>query len=143
MKIYNDNFDKFNQNTWMDIGIFFEQAHNLSSLIIRSFNRYASGPTIQNLHSIVSRHIKHLEIRINDLDQIKFILKRCENLATIRFYTVDANFSEKVTSWFANNTINTTCKANHEMVAVWLGKKKIQSTEIRLDHKRIKLTDNN
>jgi hypothetical protein len=83
-----------------------------------------------------------LEIRINDLDQIKLIFERCENLTTIKFYTVDANFSEKVINWFANNTINTTCKADDETVSVWLGKKKTQSTEIRLDHKRIKLTDN-
>jgi hypothetical protein len=142
MKIYSDDFDKFDQNTWTDIGIFMEQAHNLSSLIIRSFNKYASDRTIQNLHLIVSRHIKHLEIRINDLDQIKLIFERCKNLVTIKFYTVDASFSEKVTNWFANNTINTTCKADDETVAVWLGKKKTQSTEIRLNHKRIKLTDN-
>jgi hypothetical protein len=143
MRIYSDCFDKYNQNTWMDIGIFLEQAHNLSSLIIRSFNVSKSDRTIQNIHSIISRHLKHLYIPINDLDQIKVILERCKNLSTIKFNTVYVNFSEKVINWFANNTINTTCKAGHETVTVWLGKKKIQSTEIRLDHKRIKLTDNN
>src|ERR1700677_1636656 len=74
MKIFSFYFNNYNQNTWMDIGIFIEQAHNLSSLIILSLNKYILGQTIQNIHSIVSRHIKHLEIPINNLDQINTIL---------------------------------------------------------------------
>ena len=74
--IYNDDFTKFNQNTWTDTGIFIEKAHNLSSLIILSFNIYKSNRSVQNLHSILPRQMKHLEISINGLDQIKRILKQ-------------------------------------------------------------------
>jgi hypothetical protein len=143
MKISSDNFYQYHQNTWMDISILINRAHNLSSLIIQnSFNIYESSQTIQNTHSILPRHIKHLQIPINHLNQIQMILKRCKNLATINFDIADVKFCKEVIQWFADNTINTSCQEGYKRVTVWLGKKNIQSTELNRDSKRIKLTNN-
>jgi len=143
MKISSDHFYQYHQNTWMNIKIFINQAHNLSSLIIQnSFNRNESSQTIQNLHSILPRHIKHFQMPINHLNQIQMILERCKNLATINFDMTDVKFCKEVIQWFADNTINTSCEEGYKRVAVWLGKKNIQSTEINFGSKRIKLTNN-
>jgi len=143
MKVRSYYFNGYNQNTWMDFGTFMKQAHNLSSLIIdSSFDTYKSVRTIENIYSIVPRHVKHLEIPINDLNQIKMILERCQHLSTIKFDTGLSKLSEEVIKWFAENTINTRCREDYKMVTVWLGKKIIESTEICIDHKRIKLTIN-
>ncbi len=112
-------FDEFNQNTWTDIGIFMEQVHNLSSLIIQKNScTYKFDRTIENIHSIIPRHVKHLQMLINNVNQIKMILGRCENLSTITFDTDNSEFVEDIINWFADNTFNTTCRRNDRMVAV-------------------------
>ncbi len=126
----------------MDICIFMEQAHNLSSLIIQgNFHKYKSNQTTQNFYSILPHHVKHLRIPINDLLQIQIILERCKNLSTITFDIVNRELSEKVIKWFAVNTMNSTCRESDEIVFVWLGRKNIQLTGTRVQHKRIKLMD--
>lgn len=122
---YRNNYD---ESTWMDIGIFMEQAHNLSTLIIQGIgNTYIDLLITKDIYLYLPRHIKHLEIPINDLNQIKMILDRCKNLATIKFYYRDTILPERVTSWFADNTIYTTCEENSETTSVWLGKKKLEA----------------
>ncbi len=144
MKICTDYFNEYNENTWMDIGIFMEQAHNLSLLIIQlNFNLYFSGRITKNIYSILPRHVKHLKIPIGDLEHIKMIFERCKNLSTIKFYYGDVKLYKKVTRWFSDNTSNTTCQESYRRVSVWFGKKKIQLNEVSVHHKRIKLTSNN
>ena len=127
----------------MDVGIFIGQAHNLSSLIIQSgCIKYQPDRMIENIYSIVPRHVKHLQIPINNVDQIKTILECCQHLSTIQLDLRYSKFFERVIKWFADNTVNSTCSKVCNTVVVWLGKKKIESTEIKDDHKRIKLTDN-
>jgi hypothetical protein len=43
--------------------------------------------------------------------------------------------------WFHDNTNNSTCKKGYGRINVWLGKKKIEETDVRVNNKRIKLTD--
>jgi hypothetical protein len=136
-------FDKYKKNTLIDIGIFLEQAYNLSSLNIQSsLDTYTICHTTENVYSIIPRTLKHLQIQIYDLDQIKMILERCENLSTIEFDIENSRFSDKIIKWFTDNTTNSTCWKGHRTITVWLGKKRTQSPDIRLDNKRIKLTDN-
>jgi hypothetical protein len=143
MKIYSSYFNEYIQNTWMDIGIFIEQAHNLSSLIIQSgYIRYQSDRMIENIYSIVPRHVTHLQMPINNVDQIKTLLERCQHLSTIHLDLRYSIVSGEVIKWFADNTVNSTCSKGYKMVVVWLGKKNIESSEINDDHKRIKLNDN-
>ncbi len=134
-------FDRYKQDTLHDIGIFLEQAHNLSSLIIRnSSNEDQVFGTFENMYPIIPCQLKHLQISINTVNQIKRILEKCEKLSTIKLDT-NLNFARKIIQWFDDNTINSTCKKNYTTITVWLGKKKLQGTDVRIDNKRIKLTD--
>jgi len=142
---YHQNiFYKYNKNIWMGIGIFMEQAQNLSSLIIQGNGlRYSLDRTIENIFSIIPRHVKHLQIPTNNVDQIKRILERCQHLSTLQLDVQYIRNINEVIEWFSKNTINSTCWKRYRTVIVWLGIKQIQSTEISVDYKRIKLIDNN
>ncbi len=74
---------------------------------------------------------------MNDLNRINIILEQCENLLIIEFDIEGAEFCETVINWFDDSTTGTKCRERDEMVTVWLWKKRIQSTEICVDHKRI------
>jgi hypothetical protein len=132
--------NEYNQNIVMDIGLFLDRAYNLSSLIFDS-NRYNKKliRKMERIHSIVPRHVKHLQILIDDVSEIKAILERCQYLSTIQLDLRYTKISEEVIKWFAENTIDSTCLKGYKTVAVWLGKKQIQSDEISVDHKRIKI----
>lgn len=144
IQLYNTHhFEKYNQDILMDIHICIEQFHNLSVLIINNnLCQDQLDRCIQNFYSIVPSHIKHLQIPINDLNQIEMILEQCQNLSTIIFTSIRVKLFENIINWFSENTIHSKCQQNVGTVAVWLGEKKIQSTEACLNHKRIKLTDN-
>lgn len=125
-----------------DLGTFLEQAHNLSSLIIESsLSEYQVNHTFTRLCPIIPRRLKHLQLPINNLEQIKMIFERCENLSTIKF-DAKLKFSKEIIQWFNDNTINSTCKSSKRTINVWIGKKNIQLINSRTDNKRIKLTDN-
>lgn len=121
-----DYFNEYNENTWFDFGIFMEQAQNLESLII--VNKSDRDNLVRNrkyIHSIVTRHVRHLEISMHYWSEIKMILERCENLSTLILDCVTSQTIEEIINWFAEHTINTTCRENKGILAVWLGKKKI------------------
>jgi hypothetical protein len=102
-----------------------EQAYNLSSLIIEPmFSQYIVGSITKNLYLNLPRHVKHLQIPINDLNLIKIVLERCENLSTIEIHCENFELSKNASNWFAENTLDTTCETNYRRVSVWLGKKK-------------------
>jgi hypothetical protein len=141
MQMYSYYFNRYNHNTWMDVIMFMEGAHNLSSLILLgSFSTYEPDETVVNIYSNLPRQIKYLKTTINDVEQIKNILERCENLVIIKFLCHNRRFIRQVIDWFAENTINTKCRQSYKMVSVWLGKVKIQSTAISNARKRLKLT---
>jgi hypothetical protein len=136
-------FYQYNQNIWMNIDIFMKQAHNLSSLIILgSGDRRSLNRTIENIISIIPHYIKHLQMPINGVDQIKSLLERCQHLSTLQ---LDVQYNKKINEvikWFADNTINSTCSKHYREILVWLGREQVQSTEISVVQKRIKLSDN-
>ncbi len=74
--------------------------------------------------------IKHLQIPINQLDQIKLILERCQHLSVVQFEITRTKFSADVVEWFNQNTIDSTCWRHSECDIIWIGKK--------INHKRIK-----
>ncbi|CAF3677673.1 unnamed protein product [Rotaria sp. Silwood1] len=125
----------------LDIRQFIEQAHNLSALIIQTgMYRYNLNLAIEKIHGIIPYHVKYLRIPINNTDQIPTILNRCNHLTTIAFDIRYSNFSEEIIKWFDDNTMNSTCWKDYKMVSVWLGARKIQSTEINHDQKRMKIS---
>ncbi|CAF3990703.1 unnamed protein product [Adineta steineri] len=135
IKIYSMYFDEYDQNIWINIGNFMKQADNLSSFIIENNSHiYYSNPTMENIYSILPRHVRYLEIPIDHLNKIPMIFERCENLSTIRFHCDNTYFSRKVINWFDNNTTNTTCHLDDKIVCIWLGKKKHHLLERFTNH---------
>ncbi|CAF1047679.1 unnamed protein product [Rotaria sordida] len=141
MTLVSSYFTEYNQNVLADIRSFIEQAYNLSALIIQTgMYRYNLNLAIEKIHDIIPYHVKYLRIPINSTDQIQIILNRCNHLTQIAFDIRYSNFSEEIIKWFDDNTMNSTYWKDYQMVSVWLGTRKIQSTEIYLDQKRMKLS---
>ncbi|CAF1070134.1 unnamed protein product [Rotaria sordida] len=141
MTLFSSYFTEYNQNVLADIRNFIEQAYNLSALIIQTgMYRYNLNLAIEKIHDIIPYHVKYLRIPINSTDQIQIILNRCNHLTQIAFDIRYSNFSEEIIKWFDDNTMNSTYWKDYRMVSVWLGTRKIQSTEIYLDQKRMKLS---
>jgi hypothetical protein len=132
----------FKKDVLIDIGVFLKQAYNLSLLIIHNKSYKDKLPrTIDDIISIIPRQLKHLQIPIYNLNQIKMILEQCENLSTIKC-DVDSKGSEELMQWFNENTTNSTCWQDNRTICVWLGRRKVQSTDFRTGNKRIKMTSN-
>lgn len=129
MTLYAYYFNKFDQNTWMDMHIFTEQAHHLSSLIIQDLSHasYKSDSTSMNFYSLLPRSIKHLHLIIDNVQQIEMIFERCPSLSTIKLVIGTPKLQRQVFSWFKDNTTHSTCYAGYRTVFVWLGKQNIQS----------------
>ncbi len=88
-------FGGYKEETLRDIGMFLEQAHNLSSLIIQtSLNIHKVLRTSEKMYPIIPCQLKHLQIPINTVDQIKRILEKCEKLSTIKL-DIKSKFSKK------------------------------------------------
>lgn len=127
MPIYSYSFSDYHDSVWLDIDIFMKQAYKLTDLTIqRQYGIDKLNETIEKIISIVPSRIEHLNIPIENLNQIKTIVERCENLARISFFCSEIKLFEEVKQWFSDNTINTTyqCPENSYMVSVWLEKKK-------------------
>ena len=74
LRIY--DFIENEKDALVDIGIFLQQAHNLSSLSFASaLKKHELYQTIQNTFSIIPRQLKQLEIPINSLNHIKMIIE--------------------------------------------------------------------
>ncbi|CAF1126692.1 unnamed protein product [Rotaria sordida] len=126
---------------WFHMMTIIKQSHNLSSLIIHScLPKYELYPFLDNLCSVIPRQIRHLQIPINKLDQIKIILERCQDLSVVQFEITRSKFSEEVIQWFTQNTIDSTFRRRERYNTIWIGKK---TNEISINHKRIKLIDDN
>ena len=100
----------------------------------------------EKIYSLLPFHIKHLNIPINDINQIKIVLERCQYLIAVRFELYidfpDGDEQSKIVKWLSENTINSTYKFQDGSVVVWIGQKKIVTDEVRKKtDKRIKLTD--
>lgn len=73
-------------NTISNIDVLLNQASNLRSLLL--FDYWAPDNCTERLKTIcsmVTPNIKHLQIRVKDLDDIKYILERLEHLTSIKF----------------------------------------------------------
>jgi hypothetical protein len=129
---------------FIDMSYFLIRACNLLSLIIE-INNYDHGiykryKNIGHIYPICPRQLQHLQIPIDTLDQMKIILGRCENLSRI-ILDVESTLTKEIIQWFDDNTINSECINGSGMVSVRIGKKKMQSTDDQVNHKRIKLID--
>jgi hypothetical protein len=132
MKISNSlSYYRYDHDTLVDMFNFLEQLPNLSILTIeKNLYSYSTFTPLENIYPFLPRHVKHLRIRINCLEQIEIVLKRCQNLVTIIFDHSVLNLTNKIKTWFGDNSVNTTCEQTaNGTVFVWFGKIKNSSTD--------------
>jgi hypothetical protein len=73
-------------NTISSINLLLNQAFNLRSLLL--FDHWTPENCMKRMKTIcsmISPNIKHLQIRVKDLDDMKYILQRLEHLTSITF----------------------------------------------------------
>ena len=131
-------FNKYNINFLFNIISILEQSSSLSSFIINSrFFNFELYPFLNDLCSVIPRQIKHLQIPINQLDQVKKILDRCPNLSSAQFQITRLKCSQEVIHWFNENTVDSKIKKSAECHVIWIGRK---INNIEVSNKRIKLS---
>ncbi|CAF0856438.1 unnamed protein product [Rotaria sp. Silwood1] len=140
--------DKFHQDSSQVIATNFlnilEQACNVCSLIIIiPWLARTNSKTIDQLCSMIPSHIKHLEIDVRSMNDMKTVLERLDHLSsvTFRFFNGKSNWQETIIKWLSDRRDLTYCKQSYEL-HIWLGMKKTNvSQQHRTSRKRIKLTD--
>lgn len=137
IELNSDGFENYNEMTWREFRNFLLQAQNLSTLTFWNTSRISEMyRSIDIISLIIPHYIKHLQIPINNVNQIENILNRCENLITIKFDIKSLELSKGIMNWFKYNTINSTCLEENNRILVWIGKKRCR---LNNNNKRIKL----
>jgi hypothetical protein len=114
-------------NTISSITLLLNQTSNLRSLLL--FDYWAPENCIQRLEticSIIPSNIKHLQIRVKDIDDIKYILERLEHLTSVKFeyaQILTINHQEFIQSLAYLNRYLSIWDSQHALY-VWLGNKK-------------------
>ena len=140
IKFASHYFRECNVYILMDMATFIQRAHNLSSL---SFYHYLPSDdfplSTETICSLIPRQVKHLQVPMTHLNEIKKLLEKCNHLSSIQLNITHSRFSDKIIQWLTENTINSTYRRGHKILSIWLGRKVYQSNEFCLNHKRIKV----
>jgi len=114
-------------NTISNINILLNQALNLRSLLL--FDYWTPENCMKRMKivcSMISPNIKHLQIRVKDLDDIKYILERLEHLTSVTFeyaQILTINHQEFIQSLAYLNRYSSIWDSQSAL-HVWLGNKK-------------------
>ncbi|CAF5119866.1 unnamed protein product [Rotaria magnacalcarata] len=114
-------------NTVTNISLLFDKTLNLRSLLL--FDYWAADNCMKRMKticSIISRNIKHLKIRVKNLDDIKYILEHLEHLTSVTFeYAQILTINrEDFIEFLATLTRISSLWDNQYALHVWLGNKK-------------------
>jgi hypothetical protein len=77
---------EYMSNTISNLNLLFNQAFNIRSLLL--YDYWTPENCMQRMKiicSIIPSNIKHLQIRVKDLEDIKYILERLEHLTSVTF----------------------------------------------------------
>ncbi|CAF0981599.1 unnamed protein product [Adineta ricciae] len=130
----------FDVDAFSDMKTLLRQAPNLSSLLISDQFAYGFGLSTMDICYLLSRQIKHLQLPVSDLNDIKLVLEQCQYLSTVRFTARQRKLPTQIVRWIDENTTGSTCRKNADSVQVWLGKNNIESSEPEATCKRPKLS---
>jgi hypothetical protein len=81
-------------------------------------------PFINNeiLCSIIPRSVKHLQISITNLDEMKNILEQLNQLLSVTFYSPNmSNYYEDIKKWIELKRKNSLCREGLRCIQIWLG----------------------
>jgi hypothetical protein len=142
IKLRSNFFGNYKMKILSDMAAFIHRTNNISLLIIdTSSYRFRSSLIVENICLMVPSHVKYLNVSVRHFQDMKIILERCQHLSCVQFSIQCSRFSPKIVQWLANNTIYSTYREDARKLTVWLGRFKIESNELNVNHKRIKLTD--
>ncbi|CAF3779503.1 unnamed protein product [Rotaria sp. Silwood1] len=93
-----------------------EQTSNLHTLTIDS-----SSASTENICLLVPNHIKHLQVSVNNSDDIKLIIEQLKHLSSITFevlYDIKSLSTEFVT-WLMEKTNESTYRNDNMILSIW------------------------
>ena len=100
------------------------QTSNIHSLILLPLDTNGQyNTTMATLCSIVSFHVKHLTLKIQNLDDMKIVVERLKRLSSIAFnFPSDRKInSNEMIDWLINNGRDITRLENEYSLHLWLG----------------------
>lgn len=114
-------------NTVSNIKILFNQALNLHSLLLYDYwDPDNFMIRMKTICSIISPNIKHLQIRVKNFDDIKYILEHLEHLTSITFeyaQMLTINHQELFQSLAYLNRYSSSWDSQ-QALHIWLGNRK-------------------
>lgn len=137
------SFGNYDQTVWMNLSLLISMAINLTSLIISDLlYTFREIMNTEYLLSLIPPTIKHIDLSINNLDQLQAIIEKCSNLIW-----VNVAFNRKCTrrhfvAWCNECTSNSSYRKYARRVSVWLGvKQNNEPYRMETRRKRIKLSN--
>ncbi|CAF3359582.1 unnamed protein product [Rotaria sp. Silwood1] len=99
-----------------------KKTSNIHSLKLIYNHTGESLINIETLSSIIPRSIKHLQISITNLDEMKNILEKLKQLSSVIFYSVNMlYYYEDIIKWIKLKRKNSLCRKGLRCMQIWLG----------------------
>lgn len=93
--------------------------HSLNITLIQIEERLISSEMIC---SIIPQSVKHLQISITNLQQMKKILERLHQLLSVTFYSPNiSNYYEEIKRWIHLRRKDSLCREGLQSIQIWLG----------------------
>ena len=117
-----------------------KQACNVRTLGLSYYRDLTTS--IEKISSLVSSQIVHLKVQTKNIDFMKLTIERFEHLSSITFVHHQSlpNFWMEIIEWLIEKRRHFLLKNDHRSLQVWLNKNTSEQSEIKTDHKRVKLT---
>ena len=93
-----------------------QQTCNLRSLIIGS-----SLTSAETVCLLVPEHVRHLQVSISDIDQMKMIIQQLNGLSSLTFEALQ-NFrrlSGELAAWFTETGNTSIYRIDHNFISIW------------------------
>jgi hypothetical protein len=119
---------------------FLKELPNINSIEI--FNRWHgifSYIDITDFCVLIPVNVKHLDIDISDVNQIKILIEQLDHVSSFKFkFGFDKSmFIKSILQWLINKNINSTYISDIHYLSLWISKECNQTKS----NKRIKLND--
>jgi hypothetical protein len=121
MQIFLHNFVQ-NSSLIDYISSILKETSNIHSLKINFIPNETSFINSGILCSIIPRSVKHLQISITNLDEMKNILEQLNQLLSVTFYSPNiSNYHEDIKKWIQLKRKNSLCRETLRYIQIWLG----------------------
>jgi hypothetical protein len=125
------------------INILLKQACNVRTLGLSYDDNLT--PLIDGICSVVSCQIDHLKLKTKNIDSMKLVLERVNDLSSITFlqYSSWSNSFMEMSEWLTEKGRQFSISDDHQSLQIKFEKNTDKSAEMKTGHKRMKLTHYN